>query len=140
MFSLLAGERLNGVLNFYQPSDIYQKLFLNDWSLLIVLILLLMIFLGKPLINYWAIKHNQRKDDLFFLEFFARFFFPAFSLVFIDMNAKVEVLDIFGFLLVMIGCIFHFLGIDEYSANQEAMSAIEAIKPLFRYKSPHDLE
>ena len=52
IFGMLRGERLEGFLNLYNPGNIFTAVFNQDLSTVIILMVLIVIFIAKPLVSY----------------------------------------------------------------------------------------
>jgi len=136
----MVGESIEGPLNIYEPSQIYEKLFHSKWSCVLVFILLVFIHYYKDRLNYYYLTKKPQKETIFLAEITALMFLAAFSIIFVDIRSQVSVLDLFGHFLAVVGYFFIYIQTDLPNEETEALSVTHAVKQLFQYQNPKDLQ
>ena len=108
----MVGESIDGAMNIYEPSQIYEKLFHNKWSCILVFIVLVFIHYYKDRLNYFYLTKKPQKETIFLAEITASMFLAAFSIIFVDIRSQVSVLDLFGHFLAIVGYFLIYIKID----------------------------
>ncbi|CDW72450.1 UNKNOWN [Stylonychia lemnae] len=140
MTSKLYGENSAGLFNIYEPNSIYQHVFANSWTTVLVLITLMVMFVFRSQLKYKTYFNIKDKEQLVLIQIGACLFFAGFSIMLIDMRSDISVIDLFGFFLSIVGYLFYYLGIDEQFYLKDAQSAIQSIKANFDYVNSKELE
>jgi hypothetical protein len=136
----ISGENQNhGPLGIYDWNYISNEVFGGNSINVLFMALLSLIYMLRPTIAFKTIFSTKDKETFFMTDFFASIFFPILGF-FLSAQTKLSSLDMLGTTFVTVGMLLNYLAADVNHQNLEATSAMSAIKTLFQFKTPKELE
>ena len=109
MLALFRGESMDGYFNIFNHSIIYKDNFNQDYLCIIVMVILSVLLLLKPHIDFNIVRVQGNKEKLFITDIFAYLFFTAFAIVFVDPTPEVSLFEILAFVITLSGYSLQFI-------------------------------
>jgi hypothetical protein len=98
------------------------------------------LYILRPIFGCLSVYKSKEKEFYLITDFCGYLFYPLFASIFIDFKQDISTIDLLGFSLAVMGYLVYFLSCDSLAEDNEAMSAISAVKSIFKYKRPREVE